>query len=67
MKIPTEPAVELPQSPSEAFALGWRMAHADTRLDTAMKLIRDNKSVMHFDREVTQADHDIFREARKWG
>lgn len=36
----------------------------DTRLDTAMKLLRDNK--MHFDREMNQADHDVLREARKW-
>jgi len=68
MKIPPEPAVaDLPASPSEAFALGWRMAFThDTRLDTAMKLIRDNMSGMHFDRELNQADHDVLKEARKW-
>ena len=39
---------------------------ADTRLNTAMKLLRDNQSPMRFDREMSQADHDILREARKW-
>ena len=37
-----------------------------TKLDTAMRLLRDNQSPMHFDREMSQADHDILREARKW-
>ena len=37
-----------------------------SQLDTAMKLLRDNQSPMHFDREMTQADHDILRETRKW-
>lgn len=36
------------------------------RFDTAMKLLRDNQSVMHFSRELTQADADILRDARKW-
>lgn len=35
-------------------------------LATAMKLLRDNKSNMRFDREMSQADHDVLREARKW-
>ena len=48
------------------------MTDADTitdlqsKLDTAMKLLRDNQSPMHFDREMSQADHDILMEARKW-
>ena len=38
----------------------------ESKLDTAMKLLRDNQSTMHFDRGMSQADHDILREARKW-
>ena len=37
---------------------------SDTRLDTAMKLLRDNK--MQWSRELTQADLDVLREAREW-
>ena len=44
----------------------WNTRSADPKLDTAMKLLRDNQSPMHFDREMSQADHDILREARKW-
>ena len=39
---------------------------ADSRLDTAMKLLRDNQSVMHFSREITTADDDVLRAARSW-
>ena len=42
------------------------LADLKSQLDTAMRLLRDNQSPMHFDREMSQADHDIIREARKW-
>ena len=42
------------------------VADFKSQLDTAMRLLRDNQSPMHFDRELTTADHDIIREARKW-
>ena len=41
-------------------------AQTDSRLDTAMKLLRDNQSVMHFSREITTADDDVLRAARSW-
>lgn len=44
----------------------WNTRSIDSKLDTAMKLLRDNQSPMHLDRELNQADHDILREARKW-
>lgn len=50
----------------EAQATTSWNTRTDTILDTAMKLLRDNQSPMHFDREMTQADHDVLREARKW-
>ena len=38
----------------------------DTTLDTAMRLLRDTKS-LHIARELTQADHDVLRLAKNWG
>lgn len=37
----------------------------DTRLDTAMRLLRDAKG-LHIPREMNQADHDVLREAKEW-
>lgn len=56
----------------EMFPMQTPLAESDTveglksSLDTAMKLLRDNKSNMHFDRELNQADHDVLKQARKW-
>lgn len=41
-------------------------APPDSTLDTAMKLLRDAKS-LHIAREMTQADHDVLRLAKTWG
>ena len=47
-------------------ALVDEVAALKSTLDTAMCLLRDNQSNMHFDREMSQADHDVLKSARKW-
>lgn len=42
-------------------------AELDTRLDTAMKLLRDNNNELHIGREMNQADHDVILESKTWG
>ena len=43
------------------------VSEKDTRLDTCMKLLRDNKNGLHIGREMNQTDHDVLRESKTWG
>ena len=43
-----------------------KIVDLENKLSTAMKLLRDNQSIMHFSREITTADDDVLRQARNW-